>query len=90
MEVMRNAIQHAEERAPFGSEIWTALQMLWELTRQVAGVLTGDVTCLDGKYKTGGIASTHNPVTFRTWAEEPQWVKFRREEEERRRAQDAL
>lgn len=72
-EVLGRALRKAQDNAPFGSEIYKAIETLWKSVRQVQITLTGDP-----EYGRAPAHSTHsNPppkeLKLRTWDTIPLW-----------------
>jgi len=68
-----DALHEAQCNAPFGSEIFKAIEQLWKSVRHVQVTLTGDPD-----YGKGVAHSTHNnpppkEVKLRTWDTIPLW-----------------
>jgi len=66
-------LHEAQSNAPFGSEIFKAIEMLWASVRHVQITLTGD-----SEYGRTPMHSTHNnqqpkQVKLRTWDTIPLW-----------------
>jgi hypothetical protein len=67
------SLREAQSNAPFGSEIFKAIEMLWASVRHVQITLTGDP-----EYGSAPVHSTHNnlppkQVKLRTWDTIPLW-----------------
>jgi hypothetical protein len=72
-ELFGRALREAHSNAPFGSEIFKAIETLWESVRNVQITLTGDP-----EYGRGVAHSTHNnpprkELKLRTWDTIPLW-----------------
>jgi hypothetical protein len=70
-----HVLREAESNAPFESEIFTAIEKLWDSVRHLQITLTGDP-----EYGRARAHSTHNnlppkPLTLRTWKTVPLWKK---------------
>ena len=68
-----DALHEAQSNAPFGSEIFNAIEQLWKSVRHVQITLTGDP-----EYGCTPMHSTHNnpppkKVKLRTWDTIPLW-----------------
>jgi hypothetical protein len=81
-------LREAHDNAPFGSEIFTAVEALSETVRHVQRTLTGDP-----EYGVMRMHSTHNnpppkpPYKLRTWKTEPLWKEYRAREEAKKRTE---
>ena len=72
-EVVCRALTKAQDNAPFGSEIFKAIETAWGAIRHVQITLTGDP-----EYGGAPVHSTHNNVPpkelkLRTWDTIPLW-----------------
>jgi hypothetical protein len=69
------ALRKAQSNAPYGNQIFKAIEMLWASNRHVQITLTGDP-----EYGRTPMHSTHNnlppkQVNLRTWDTIPLWKK---------------
>jgi hypothetical protein len=73
IEKFNRALDAVQSNAPYGSEIFKAIEMLWASVRHVQITLTGDP-----EYGTAPMHSTHNnlppkQVKLKTWDTIPLW-----------------
>ena len=75
-ETFGRSVVEAQQNAPFGSEIFTALEALSGAVRHVQVTLTGDPAYGSAAHhNTSFTAPPPKPVKLRTWKTVPLWQK---------------